>query len=51
VSKTAYIAEGACIFEVSDTYDEDRICCEYGADELKITVSGEPAAITNSEEF
>jgi hypothetical protein len=36
VSKTAYTAEGAPTFEMTDTYG-DGICCQYGACEFKIT--------------
>jgi hypothetical protein len=38
VSKSAYIAKEAYIFEVTDTYG-DRICYRYGAGEFKITVN------------
>jgi hypothetical protein len=44
VSRTAYIAEGSYTFEMADTY-RDGVCCQYSADEFKITVK-EPAAET-----
>jgi hypothetical protein len=50
VSKTAYIAEGAYSYEMTDTYG-DGICCQYGAGEFHITVYGEPVAIISSEKF
>jgi hypothetical protein len=43
VSKAASVAEGACTFVMTDTHG-DRICCQYGAGEFKITVNGEPVA-------
>jgi hypothetical protein len=50
VSKTAFVAEGAYTFELSDTYG-DGICCQYGSGEFKITVNGEPLIITSNGEF
>jgi hypothetical protein len=47
VSKTADIAEGAYTFQMADTYG-DGICCRYGSGEFKITVNGEPVAISIS---
>jgi hypothetical protein len=47
VFKTAYIAEGAYTFEMAGTYG-DGICCRYGAGEFKISVNGEPVAISSS---
>jgi hypothetical protein len=46
VSKTACVAERAYTFEMTDTYG-DEICCQYGAGEFKITVNGEPGAISS----
>jgi hypothetical protein len=52
VSKTAYMAmaEGAYTFETTGTYG-DGIYCQYGADQFKATVNGEPVAISTSGEF
>jgi hypothetical protein len=47
VSKTAYIAEAAYTFEMTDTYVEG-ICYQYSTDEYKITLNGEPGAISSS---
>jgi hypothetical protein len=47
VYKTAFIAEAAYTFEITDTFG-DEICCRYGAGEFKILVSGEPVAISSS---
>jgi hypothetical protein len=44
VSNTAYSAEEAYLFEMSDTY-ADGICCQYGAGKFQITMHGEPVAI------
>jgi hypothetical protein len=43
VSKTAYIAEGAYAFEMTNTHG-GGICCQYGAVEFKMTVNGEQRA-------
>jgi hypothetical protein len=50
VSKSAYIAEKAYTFEMTDTYG-DGICYQYGAGEFKITVIGEPGDISSSGKF
>jgi hypothetical protein len=50
VSKTAYLAEGVYTFKLTKT-DGYRVCCQYNAGEFKITLNGEPAAITSSGEF
>jgi hypothetical protein len=51
VSKTtAYIAKGACTFEMNGTY-EDRICGQYGAGEFNVIVNGEAGAISGSRVF
>ncbi len=49
VAKTVFIAEGAYTDERTDTYG-NGICCSYGAGEFKITVNGEPVAISSSGE-
>jgi hypothetical protein len=50
VSNTAYVAEGALTFEMIDTY-VDGNCYQYGAGESKVTVNGEPVAISSSGYF
>jgi hypothetical protein len=50
LSKTAYIAEGAYTFVMTDTHG-DRIYCQYSAGEFNISVNGEPVAITRSGEL
>jgi trypsin len=50
VSKTAFVAEGAYTFELSDTFG-DGICCQYGSGEFKITVNGEPVVVASNGEF
>jgi hypothetical protein len=49
-SKTAFIAEGAYTYEMSDTYG-DGICCQNRAGEFKITMNGESVAISSSGKF
>jgi trypsin len=50
VSETAFVAEGAYTFEMTDTYG-DGICCQYGSGEFNITVNGEPVAVGGNGEF
>jgi hypothetical protein len=50
VSKTAFVADGAYTFELTDTFG-DGICCEYGSGEFKITVNGELLVIASNGEF
>jgi hypothetical protein len=50
VSKTAYIAEAAYTFEMTDT-DGDGICWQYGVGEYMVILKGEPGAISSSGEF
>lgn len=50
MSKTAYLAEGVYTFKLTDT-DGYRVCCQYNAGEFKITLNGEPTAITSSGEL
>jgi len=50
VSKTAFVAEGAYTFELTDDFG-DGICCLYGTGEFKITVNGEPLAVVSNGEF
>jgi hypothetical protein len=50
VSKTAYIAEGAYAFEMTNTH-EGGICCQYGAGKFKITVNGEQEPSAAEESF
>jgi trypsin len=50
VSKTAFVAEGAYTFELTDTFG-DGICCQYGSGEFKITVNGELLVIASNGEF
>jgi hypothetical protein len=45
-----YIAKGVYASEMIDTYG-DGICRRYGASEFKITMNGEPGAITSSGDF
>jgi hypothetical protein len=46
VSKTAFVADGAYTFELTDAYG-DGFCCDYGNGEFKITVNG-VAVVTGS---
>jgi hypothetical protein len=50
VSETAFVAEGAYSFELTDTYG-DGFCCSYGRGEFKITVNGEPVVTGNNGAF
>jgi trypsin len=50
VSKTAFVAEGAYSFELTDTYG-DGFCCDYGRGEFKITVNGEPVVTGSNGAF
>jgi hypothetical protein len=45
VPKPAHITDGVYTFEMNDTRG-DWICCQYSVGEFKITVNGEPVAIT-----
>jgi hypothetical protein len=50
VSKTAFVAEGAYSFELTDAYG-DGFCCDYGRGEFKITVNGEPVVTGSNGAF
>jgi trypsin len=50
VSKTAFVAEGAYSFEMTDSYG-DGFCCDYGRGEFKITVNGEPVVTGSNGAF
>ena len=50
VSKTAFVAEGAYTFELTDDFG-DGICCQYGNGEFNITVNGEPAFAGSNGQF
>jgi hypothetical protein len=56
VSKPAYIAEWRYPFVMTDKYGDltrtemrDAICYQYRAGQFKITVNGEPGAISSSD--
>jgi hypothetical protein len=49
-SKTAYIAEAAYTFEMTDMYGEG-IFYRYSAGEYKVTVNGEPGAVSTCGGF